>query len=94
MLPDKIIQEVIKQFPDKINPENLYAAQTATKKTGRQLEEILLTDNLLDENEIYEKAGEILNVPFIGLKGREIKKETLNLNSFQILLQKIQSMKH
>jgi len=60
-------------------PATLRAAQTKAVKTKKSLEETLVADGLVDENALYQKAGEYLAVPFIPLKGKEIKKEVLNL---------------
>ncbi len=79
MLPDKILKEVLKKLKDKVAIKDLRAAQLKAGKTNKHLEEVLIAETLLDENEIYETAGEILGFPLIGLKGREVKKEVLNL---------------
>ena len=79
MLPDKILKEVLKKLKDKITAKDLSAARLKAQKTNKHLEETLISENLLDENEIYEAAGTILGFPMIGLKGREVKKEVLNL---------------
>lgn len=79
MLPDKTLKEVIKKLKEKITPKELRAAEEKAKKTNKKIEEVLIADGLVDENELYEKAGSILGFPLVGLKGREVKKEILNL---------------
>jgi len=79
MLPDKILKEVLKKLSDKIPAKELREAQDKATKENKHLEEVLIAENLLDENELYEKAGSILGFPLIGLRGREVKKEVLNL---------------
>jgi len=79
MLSEKTLKEVIKKLKDKIAAKDVRAAQLKAGKTNKQLEEVLISENLLDENEIYETAGKILGFPLVGLKGREVKKEVLNL---------------
>ena len=79
MLPPKIFRSVLKELPLKIDSRELKNIQSKAEKLNRSLEETMINDGLLDENELYEKAGVLLNVPFISLRGKEIKKEILNL---------------
>ncbi|OGH92237.1 MAG: hypothetical protein A2534_01820 [Candidatus Magasanikbacteria bacterium RIFOXYD2_FULL_39_9] len=55
------------------------AAQAKAEKMNKSLEEILVGDGIINETDLYEKAGDFLKVPYISLKGKEIKKEILNL---------------
>jgi type IV pilus assembly protein PilB len=78
MLPEKTLKEIIKKY--KLCPiKELRLAQTKATKDSRNLEEILVNEEIVVEDELYEKIAKHLDVPFIGLKGREIKKEVLNL---------------
>lgn len=79
MLSEKILKEVLKKLKDKIAAKDVRAAQAKAQKTNKHLEEVLIAENYLDENEIYETAGQILGFPMIGLRGREVKKDVLNL---------------
>ena len=79
MLSEKILKEVLKKLKDKVVAKDVRAAQAKAQKTNKHLEEVLISENYLDENEIYETAGQILGFPMIGLKGREVKKDVLNL---------------
>jgi len=79
MLPEKILKEALKKIKNPPLAKDLRAASIKAKKNNRTLEETLLVDSLIDEVELYESAGELLHAPFIALKGREIKKEILNL---------------
>jgi len=54
-------------------------AQAKAAKMNKSLEEILITDGIVNETDLYEKVADYLQVPYIGLKGKEIKKEILNL---------------
>ena len=72
-------KKVLKQYNFKITPVQLRDAEAKATKTKKTLEEVLLADGTLNEAEFYQKIGEYLDVPFIGLKGREIKKDVLNL---------------
>ncbi len=53
--------------------------QAKADKLNKSLEEVLIADGIINEADLYEKAGDYLQVPYIGLKGKEIKKEILNL---------------
>lgn len=62
-----------------VAPATLRLAQTKAVKLKKSLEETLVNEGLIDETALYQKAGEFLDVPFIALKGKEIKKDVLNL---------------
>lgn len=77
MLSAKILKTILGKM--KVDPKLIRSAQGKAVKLKKSLEDVLLTDNIIEETELYEKAGELLDVPFIALKGKEIKKEILNL---------------
>lgn len=79
MLPANIVEKIVLKCslgPDMAVCKNL---KEEAEKTDTPLIELLLSKNLIDENSLFTKAGEILNVPFIGLKGRDIRRDILNL---------------
>ncbi|KKU26013.1 MAG: Type II secretion system protein E [Candidatus Magasanikbacteria bacterium GW2011_GWA2_46_17] len=78
MLSLKTLKDVYKTY-QLGTPLQWRVAQTKANKTKRTVEEVLLTDGIFDETTLYEKTSEYLQTPFIGLKGREIKKDILNL---------------
>jgi type IV pilus assembly protein PilB len=78
MLLSKTLKAILKQYK-LVDAATLKSTQTKAEKTSKELEEVLITDNIIAENTLYEKAGDYLQVPYISLKGKEIKKETLNL---------------
>lgn len=78
MLPIKVLKNILKKYK-LIEPEQLREAQTQADKTKKELEEVLINTNAVNEADLYEKAGEFLEVPYISLRGKEIKKEVLNL---------------
>ncbi|KKP59542.1 MAG: Type II secretion system protein E [Candidatus Magasanikbacteria bacterium GW2011_GWC2_34_16] len=77
MLPPKILKTLIKEI--KVDAKSLRAAQAKALKLKKGLEEVLIMENIIDETGLYEKAAEILKFPFVALKGKEIKKEIINL---------------
>lgn len=77
MLSAKNLKTILAKM--KVEAKIIRSAQAKAVKTKKTLEDVLLTDNIVDETELYEKAGEMLDVAFIALKGKEIKKEVLNL---------------
>ncbi len=79
MLSASALSTILKEGKFGITPAQMKQAKDKAAKTNRHLLEVLCNDGLLDEGAFYEKAAAILNVPFIGLKGREIKKEVLGL---------------
>jgi len=79
MLPANIVEKIVFKCnlgPDMEVCKNLRAE---AEKTDTPLIELLLSKNLVDENTLFNKAAEILNVPFINLKGRDIRRDILNL---------------
>ena len=48
-------------------------------KMGHSFEDVLLSDNVVDEKDLYAKIGSALGISYITLKGREIKKDVLSL---------------
>ncbi len=73
------LKKIIKKYGFKITAAQLRAAQATAVKLNKDPEEILINDGLVGESELYQKMGAYLNVPFVALKGREIKKDALNL---------------
>lgn len=74
-----LLKKLIKKYDFKVTPSQMRAAQAKATKLKKELEEVLVNDGLLDEGLLYQKLGNYLNVPFIALKGREIKKDVLGL---------------
>ncbi len=78
MLPTDTLKEVIKKF--KLVPASTMRSLVAkAEKQNKEFEDVLVSEGPVSEEELYEKAGKYLDFPFIGLKGKEIKKEILNL---------------
>ncbi len=78
MLLAKTLKTILKQYK-LVDAATLKSTQTKAEKTNKELEEVLINDNIINENTLYEKAGDYLQIPYISLKGKEIKKEVLNL---------------
>src|SRR3989339_924356 len=78
MLPEKLLSQLLKDEFD-VKPSDLRAAIAKAEKLGKNLEQYLIDEGTVDELELYNKASKSLNVPLIELKGKEIKKEILNL---------------
>ena len=72
-------KKVLKKYQFEISSSQLRAAQTKANKTNKGLEEVLIAEGLLDENAFYQKLGDFLEVPFVSLKNREMRKEVINL---------------
>jgi len=78
MLPAKTLREILKKYK-LANAGQLRSSQTKATKFNKELEEILINDGIINENELYEKTAQYLDTPYISLKGREIKKDIVNL---------------
>lgn len=79
MLSAKTLKTVLGKLEKKVGNRQLTQSQEKAENTHKTLEEVLIADTLVDENELYQKAALVLNVPMINLKGKEIKKDILNL---------------
>ena len=79
MLSAKILKVALSKLSSKVGNRQMSQAKEKSSKLHKELEEVLISDSLIDENELYQKAAEILDVPFINLKGKEIKKDVLNI---------------
>jgi len=79
MLSPNNLKEILKKYDFGIDSETMKASQTKAKNTQKTLEEVLVSDNVLDEAVLYEKAADFFGVPYVALKGREIKKDILNM---------------
>jgi hypothetical protein len=75
MLPEKILKEALKKIKNPPEAKEIRLSNVKAKKLNRTLEEILISDAVVDEVELYEAAGNLLDAQFIALKGREIKKK-------------------
>lgn len=78
MLPEKIFDQILK-INLKLPLKDLRVYTAKASKIQKSLEQYLIDEGVVDENNLYETAAKIFDVPFIGLKGKEVKKETINL---------------
>lgn len=79
MLAEKILKAVLEKLNLTLTDQQLSVAQEKAKTDGKSLEEVLLSEGLIKENDLYKSAGELLEIPFTTLKNKEIEKETLNI---------------
>ena len=78
MLQKKLFHKILKnEF--KIGAKELKTYQEKATKLKKDLEQYLVDEGIIDETKLYTKIGKKIEAPFVALKGREIKKETLNL---------------
>jgi len=80
MLPLTLLTSLLKtEF--KFKPAEIATATAKAQKMHKELEQCLIDDGKVDELDLYTKAAEKMETPLISLKGKEIKKEILNLIS-------------
>ncbi len=79
MLTLPTLKKIISLYRLPISVVQLKNAQVKAEQLNKELEEVLVVDGLIDETDLYTKAASLLKVPLINLKGREIKKDVLNL---------------
>jgi type IV pilus assembly protein PilB len=78
MLPIKLFHRLLKS-PLKISNKDLRSYSSKAKKAKISLEKYLIHESVIDESVLYAAAAEKMSVPYISLKGKEIKKDILNL---------------
>ncbi|MDD4476545.1 MAG: ATPase, T2SS/T4P/T4SS family [Patescibacteria group bacterium] len=78
MISTNLLKKIYKEYKPS-QKMNWRALETKAEKLNKNLEEILVAEGLMDETEFYKKMANFLEVPFVALKGKEIKKEILNL---------------
>jgi len=79
MISLETLKKIFRKYDIKITPSQIRDAENKAAKTNKTLEEVLYSEGLAEEGDLYQKIADYLNVPFINLKGREIKKDVLAL---------------
>lgn len=79
MLTDETLKKILKQYKFPINRGQMRQIQLKAEKLNKPLIEVLVSEGAVEEDALYQKIGEFYQVPFINLKGREIKKDVLTL---------------
>ncbi|MBP9695492.1 MAG: type II/IV secretion system protein [Candidatus Magasanikbacteria bacterium] len=78
MLPSAIFQQLItKEYPEI--DKNLKDYEAKAAKKALTIEQFLISEGIVDETALYTAAAKLYDVPYTSIKGREIKKEILNL---------------
>lgn len=78
MLPKKNLHEILqKKF--NLKRKELKDYQTKATKLKKKTEQYLIDEGIIDELELYNELAKKKGFSFVALKGREIKKEILNL---------------
>ncbi|MDP2692628.1 MAG: ATPase, T2SS/T4P/T4SS family [bacterium] len=78
MLSEKIVIKILKEkYGVKTKELNDYIV--VAKKQKKTLEQYIIDENIADEIELYVEVAAKLKMPFVSLKGKEIKKEILNI---------------
>lgn len=78
MLPQELFKNLLKSLY-KIKPADIKSYSAKAAKLGKDLEQYLIDEGIVDEIELYSKAAKKMEVPFVELKGKEIKAKILNL---------------
>ena len=76
MLPEKIFHQLLKD-KFRVTGQELHGYAAKAKKLNKPLEQYLTDEAIVDEVELYTAAAKKFGVPFIALRGKEIKKEVL-----------------
>lgn len=78
MLPDKIFRDAIAKI-HPISAADIKTYLANAEKVRKSLEQYLLDEGIIEEPQLYTEAAKAMDVPFTALKGKEIKKDVLNL---------------
>jgi len=78
MLADKMLERILKT-KYKISPKDLKSHIANSKKLKKNLEQYLIDEDIVNEIELYNEVAKQMKVPFVSLKGIDIKKENLNI---------------
>lgn len=73
------LKKFTKKLAIKITPTQWKSVEEKAGKTNKPVEEVLMNEGLVGEADFYEKIAKYLDVPFVGLKNRELKKDILEL---------------
>lgn len=77
MLRQTILDQLLPTL--ELSAKELKAAVAAAEKSQLSLEQYLIDKDIIDEELLYAKAGEVFGVPVADLKGKEISKDVLEL---------------
>lgn len=77
MLPVTILDHLL-TTNFSLGEADLTAYKKKAEMSGKDLEQFVLDERIVDENELYSAAAKDMGVPFIALKGKEIGKDVLN----------------
>lgn len=77
MLTEKTIKLVLEKLDLPLTDEQLAEIKTKAQTDDKSLEEILISDGLVEETALYKGVAELFNTPFTTLKGKEIDKDNL-----------------
>ena len=78
MLPKQVLNQLLSEN-FKLGEAEITDFSVKAQKNNKDLEQYLIDENIVNELELYTKASEKLEVPFVSLKGKEIKKEKIEL---------------
>ncbi len=78
MLSEKLLQKLLNEHFN-IDSSEIKDYSSAAKKLDKKLEQYLLDEGIVDEVELYEHAAKEMDVQFMELGNKEIKKEVLNM---------------
>ncbi len=75
---DSLVEKLLKST-DKVTDEQIAALQKQEKSEKKPLQDIVVSTNTLSEKELTELYAKEIDVPFVEINAREIKKSTLQL---------------
>ncbi len=79
MLPINILEEVVKKFGLLSDEKKWEQAKKDATAQNKDLVEIAIGANILDENALFLKIAEYLGLEFVTFKGRDIPQDVINL---------------
>ena len=78
MLPTAIVHQILKNTLG-LSEEQIRSHTDEAHKHEQSLEQFLVDQNIIPEQDLYAKASELLQVPFVNVKEKDIPKDILEL---------------
>ena len=73
---DKIVEDFLKKS-GKVDPDQLSTLHDQEKTEKRPLQDLVISANILGENELTKLYAESVDVPFVEINHKDIKREML-----------------
>lgn len=77
--PDATSIEEILEAWGFLTPEQRVSLRDAAARTGRPVEDILLSERMVPEEQVYRAKGEFLGIPYVDLRAQDVVPDALSV---------------